>query len=204
LISLTGMPYVVLVPVFAKEVLLGGAHTFGFLVTATGCGALVGTVYLASRKNVLGLGKIIVRAALLFAVGIAAFATSENIILSLASLAVAGFGAMTLVASCNTVLQTVLEDDKRGRVMSFFTVAFMGLTPFGSFGAGTMAGIIGPRDTLLIGSVCCLLGAIVFARHLPSIREKVRPIYAKMGIIKEVAHGMEAAAEQPPLSKVTD
>jgi len=204
LISLTGMPYVVLVPVFAKEVLLGGAHTFGFLVTATGCGALVGTVYLASRKNVLGLGKIIVRAALLFAVGIATFATSKNIILSLTSLAVAGFGAMTLVASCNTVLQTILEDDKRGRVMSFFTVAFMGMTPFGSFGAGTMAGIFGPRDTLLIGSVCCLLGTIMFARHLPGIREKVRPIYAKMGIIKEVAQGMEAAAEQPPLPKVTD
>jgi MFS family permease len=204
LVSLTGMPYVVLVPVFAKEVLHGGAHTFGFLVTAAGCGAFIGTLYLASRRSVLGLGKIIVRAAFLFAVGIAAFAVSSNIFLSLASLAVAGFGAMTLVASCNTILQTILEDDKRGRVMSFFTVAFMGMAPFGSFGAGTMAGMFGPRDTLLIGTVCCLLGTVLFARHLPNIREKVRPIYVKMGIIEEVAQGMEAAAEQPPLPKEPD
>ena len=82
--------------------------------------------------------------------------------------------------------------------MSFFTVAFMGMAPFGSFGAGTMAGIIGPRETLLLGSACCLVGAVVFARQLPHIREKVRPIFVKMGIIKEVAQGMESAVEQPP------
>ena len=201
LVSLTGMPYVVLVPVFAKEVLMGGAHTFGFLVTASGCGALIGTVYLASRQSVLGLGKLIVRAALLFAVGIAVFAVSQYLVLSLAALAVAGFGAMTVVASCNTILQTILEDDKRGRVMSFFTVAFMGMAPFGSFGAGVMAELIGPRDTLLTGTLCCLVGTVLFARHLPHIREKVRPIYVKMGIIKEVAQGMATAAEQPPLTE---
>jgi MFS family permease len=134
----------------------------------------------------------------LFAAGIAAFAESSNLPLSLVSLVVAGFGAMTLVASCNTILQTILEEDKRGRVMSFFTVAFMGMAPFGSFGAGTMAGIIGPRETLLLGSACCLVGAVVFARQLPHIREKVRPIFVKMGIIKEVAQGMESAVEQPP------
>ena len=199
LVSLTGMPYAVLVPVFAKEVLHGGAHTFGFLMTAAGFGAFAGTVYLASRKSVLGLGRLIVIAAFLFAVGIAAFAVSANIPLSLVSLAVAGFGAMTLIASCNTVLQTILEEDKRGRVMSFFTVAFIGMAPFGSFGAGTMAGIIGPRETILLGAACCLAGAIIFSRHLPHIREKVRPIYVKMGIIREVAEGMESAAEQPPL-----
>ncbi len=200
LISLMGMPYAVLVPVFAKEVLHGGAHTFGFLMTASGCGAFIGTVYLASRKSVVGLGRLSVVATVLFAVGIAGFAVSSNLSLSLVSLAVAGFGAMTLVASCNTILQTILEDDKRGRVMSFFTVAFMGMAPFGSFGAGAMAGIIGPPATLLVGAACCLGGAIIFARHLPQIREKVRPIYVKMGIIKEVAQGMESAAEQPPLS----
>lgn len=198
LVSLTGMPYAVLVPVFAKEVLHGGAHTFGFLMTAAGCGALIGTGYLASRKSVVGLGRLVVFATILFAAGIAAFAESSNLPLSLVSLVVAGFGAMTLVASCNTILQTILEEDKRGRVMSFFTVAFMGMAPFGSFGAGTMAGIIGPRETLLLGSACCLVGAVVFARQLPHIREKVRPIFVKMGIIKEVAQGMESAVEQPP------
>jgi MFS family permease len=199
LVSLTGMPYAVLVPVFAKEVLHGGAHTFGFLMTAAGCGAFAGTVYLASRKSVLGLGRLIVIATVLFAVGIAVFAVSTNIPLSLASLAVAGFGAMTLVASCNTIIQTIVEEDKRGRVMSFFTVSFIGIAPFGSFGAGAMAGFLGPRETLLFGAACCLAGAVMFARHLPQIREKVRPIYVKMGIIKEVAQGMQSAAEQPPL-----
>jgi len=199
LVSLTGMPYAVLIPVFAKEVLHGGAHTFGFLMTASGCGALAGTVYLASLKSVVGLGKLIILTTILFAVGIAIFAVSSNIFLSLVSLAVAGFGAMTFAASCNTILQTILEEKMRGRVMSFFTVAFVGIAPFGSFGAGAMADIIGPRNTLLIGAACCLVGAVMFARYLPNIREKVRPIYVKMGIIKEVAEGMEAAAEQPQL-----
>ena len=204
LVSLTGMPYTVLVPVFAKEILHGGAHTFGFLMTAAGCGAFIGTIYLASRKSVLGLGKLIVLAAVLFAVGVASFAISSNINLSFASLVVAGFGAVILVASCNTILQTILEEDKRGRVMSFFTVAFLGMAPFGSFGAGTMAGIIGPRETLLFGAVCCLVGAFIFARQLPRIREKVRPIYVKMGIMREVADGMETAAGQPPLPDKSD
>jgi MFS family permease len=199
LVSLMGMPYAILIPVFAKDILHGGAHTFGFLMTAAGSGALVGTLYLASRQSVLGLGRVIVTATIFFAAGIASFAMSSNFILSLAALALAGFGAMTLVASCNTVLQTILDEDKRGRVMSFFTMAFVGMAPFGSLGAGAMAGIIGPRDTLLIGAGGCLVGAAIFARQLPHIREKVRPIYIRMGIIQEVAHGMESAAEQPPL-----
>ena len=197
LVSLMGMPYAVLVPVFAKDILHGGAHTFGFLMTAAGSGALAGTLYLASRRSVLGLGRVIVTATIFFAVGIASFALSGNFTLSLAALVVSGFGAMTLVASCNTVLQTILDEDKRGRVMSFFTMAFVGMAPFGSLGAGVMAGIIGPRETLLIGSGGCLVGAALFARQLPLIREKVRPIYVRMGIIREVANGMETAAEQP-------
>ncbi len=199
LVSLMGMPYSVLAPVFAKEILHGGAHTFGFLMTGAGSGALVGTLYLASRRSVRGLGLVIVRATILFAVGIAIFALSRNFLFSLAALALAGFGGMTIVASCNTVLQTILDEDKRGRVMSFFTMAFIGMAPFGSLGAGTMAGIIGPRDTLLLGGLGCLAGAAIFARNLPKIREKVHPIYLRMGIIQEVANGLETAAEQPPL-----
>ena len=197
LVSLTGIPYTVLIPVFAKEILHGGAHTFGFLMTAGGCGALAATIYLASRKSVLGLGKLIVFAGFLFAIGVASFAVSTNINVSFASLVIAGFGAITMIASSNTILQTILEEHMRGRVMSFFAVAFLGMAPFGSFGAGTMAGIIGPRDTLLLGAVCCLGSTLLFARQLPKIRESVRSIYMKMGIIKEVAEGMETAAEQP-------
>jgi MFS family permease len=197
LVSLTGIPYTVLIPVFAKEILHGGAHTFGFLMTAGGCGALAATIYLASRKSVLGLGKLIVFAGFLFAIGVASFAVSTNINVSFASLVIAGFGAITMIASSNTILQTILEEHMRGRVMSFFAVAFLGMAPFGSFGAGTMAGIIGPRDTLLLGAVCCLGSTLLFARQLPKIRESVRSIYIKMGIIREVAEGMETAAEQP-------
>lgn len=199
LVSLTGIPYTVLIPIFAKEILHGGAHTFGFLMTAGGCGALVATIYLASRKSVLGLGKVIVLAGFLFAIGVSSFAVSTNINISFASLVVAGFGAITMIASSNTILQTILDEHMRGRVMSFFAVAFLGMAPFGSFGAGTMAGIIGPRETLLIGAVCCLGATLLFARQLSKIREAVRPIYIKMGIIKEVAEGMETAAEQPML-----
>lgn len=194
-VSLMGMPYAVLVPVFAKEVLHGGAHTFGFLMTAAGSGALVGTLYLASRRNVVGLGRIIVLAAILFAAGIALFAISSYLPISLVALAMAGFGSITLVASCNTILQTILEEDKRGRVMSFFTMAFMGMAPFGSLCAGAMAGAIGVRYTLLIGSGFCLVGAVIFARNLPKIREKVRPIYVRMGIIREVAFSTDTGGE---------
>lgn len=184
LISLTGMPYTVLVPVFAKEVLHGGAHTFGFLMTAAGCGALIGTMTLASRKSVLGLGNAILIGVVAMALGITGFAMSTNLPLSLASLVVAGYGAVRAVAGSNTILQTILEEDKRGRVMSFFTMAFLGMAPFGSFGAGSMAGIIGPRETLLIGAACCLGSALLFARQLPGMRSVVRPIYVSMGIIK--------------------
>lgn len=199
LVSFMGMPYSVLAPVFAKDILHGDAHTFGFLMTAAGSGALAGTLYLASRRSVLGLGRLIVMATILFSVGIATFAVSTHLSLSLAALTLAGFGAMTLVSSCNTILQTILDEDKRGRVMSFFAMSFIGVAPFGSLGAGSMAGIIGPRDTLLLGGIGCLVGAAVFARHLPQIREKVRPIYLRMGIIPEVAIGMATATEQPPL-----
>ena len=201
LISLTGMSYMVLAPVYAREVLHGGAHTFGFLMTAAGCGALIGTVTLASRNSVLGLGRMIAIAPMLLAAGIAIFAMSRYLPLSLAALVLAGYGAATVVASSNTILQTIIEEDKRGRVMSFFAMSFMGMAPFGSFLAGTLAGIIGPRESLLLGAACCLTGAVMFALHLKEFREMVRPIYINMGIIKEVAEGMETAAEKPPLRR---
>ncbi len=188
LVALTGLMetlYVVLVPVFAKEVLHGGANTFGFLMAAIGCGALIGTYTLASRKSVVGLGSMMVLSSFLFGGGIAIFALSSNLLLSLVSLVVSGFGAMILVAACNTILQTILEEDKRGRVMSLFTMSFMGMAPFGSFTAGVMSGVIGPKNTVLFGALCCLGGGLIFARHLPQIREAIRPIYVKMGIVKE-------------------
>jgi MFS family permease len=185
LISLVGMPYSVLIPVFAREVLHGNSHTYGFLMTATGSGAFAGAFYLASRKSVIGLGMVIVRAAIFFGTGIAVFAISNIFALSMLSLVLAGFGGMTLVASCNTILQTIVDEDKRGRVMSFFTMAFIGMAPFGSLIAGALAGRIGAKETVFIGGMCCLAGGMIFFRRLPLLRAIVRAIYIDKGIIRQ-------------------
>jgi MFS family permease len=183
LMSFAGMPYVVLMPVFAKNVLHGGSHTLGFLMGAAGFGALICTIRLASRKSVLGLGRLIACAAGIFGIGIASFALSHTMALSMLFLCMAGFGSMAVISSSNTILQTIVDDDKRGRVMSFFTMSFMGTTPFGNLVAGLVADRIGPQNTLIIGAAACLIGGLVFARQLPAMREKVRPIYVRLGIV---------------------
>ncbi|HEX9078200.1 MAG TPA: MFS transporter [Desulfuromonadaceae bacterium] len=186
-VSLLGISYTALLPVFAREVHHGGARTFGFLMAAAGGGALVGTLFLACRRSVLGLGRVMARAPALLGCGIAVFALAGSLPLAMAALMVAGFGAMTLVASSNTVLQTIVDEDKRGRVMSFYTMSFMGMSPFGSLLTGSLASAIGVRDTVLLWAAACLAGSALFSRGLPEIREKVRPIYQRMGIIRDVA-----------------
>ena len=178
-ISLMGMQYTVLMPVFAKEILHGGSHTFGFLMGASGLGALSGALYLASRKNVQGLIKIIPMAAGLFGLGLIAFSFSRIFLLSLALMIVIGLGMMLQMASSNTILQTIVDDDKRGRVMSFYTMAFMGTAPFGSLLAGSLAKITGVSVTILTGGIFCILGAIVFAYKLPGLSKIVNSVYSK-------------------------
>lgn len=195
LVSLMGMPYTVLMPVFAKDILHGGPHTLGFLMGASGVGALGGAVYLASRKSVLGLGKIIPLAAGLFGLGLIAFSRSHLLPLSILLMLATGFGMIVEMAASNTVLQTIVDDDKRGRIMSFFTMAFMGMTPFGSLLSGFLAGIIGAQNTLLLGGAACLIGAAVFAGKLPELRKLVRPIYVQKGIVSEIATGIQSAIE---------
>jgi MFS family permease len=185
LVSLTGMPYTVLMPVFAKNILHGGPHTLGFLLGASGVGALVGAIYLASRKSILGLGRVIIIALNIFGIGLIAFSISRILSLSLLLLAFTGFGMMVQMASSNTVLQTIVEEDKRGRVMSFYTMAFMGMVPFGSLLAGSLASKIGAPGTIMISGVACILGSILFARKLPALREMVRPIYIEKEILSK-------------------
>jgi len=194
LISLMGVPYQVLMPVFARDIFHGGPRTLGFLIAMSGIGALTGAIYLAARKSVLGLGRIIAWAAGLFGAGIIVFSFSRVLWISMLLLLLCGFGMMVQMASSNTVLQTIVDEDKRGRIMSFYTMSFMGMSPFGSLLAGGLASKIGVTDTLLIGGLCCIIGAFMFARRLPSLREKVRPIYAKKGIMPEVAKGIQSAA----------
>ena len=200
LVSLMGMPYTVLMPVFAKNILHGGSHTFGFLMGATGVGALTGALYMASRRSVLGLVKLIALFAGVFGAGIFAFSLSHNFVISLVLLLFTGFGMMMQMTSSNTILQTIVDDDKRGRVMSFYTMAFMGTAPFGSLLAGSLASTIGAPATLMIGGATCIAGAIFFARQLPKIKKIIRPIYIRMGIIPEVASGIQTATEltNPP------
>ncbi len=187
LIGFMGMPFHILMPVFAKDVLGGGAHTLGFLMGATGLGSLVGAVYLAMRKSIRGFGRIITAAAMVFGVGLIAFSLSHVVWLSMILAFVAGLGMMAQMACSNTVIQTIVDDDKRGRVMSLFTMAFIGMAPFGSLFAGALASRIGAPLTLAIGGGVCVAGGIVFASRLKAMREVLHPIYRKMGIIPDIS-----------------
>lgn len=183
LISLTGLPYTILMPVYAKEILHGGSHTFGFLMGASGLGAMAGAIYLASRKHVLGLERLIPAAAAIFGMGLIVLSISHNFYLSVILMVITGFGMMLGLASCNTILQTIVDDDKRGRVMSIYTMAFMGAAPFGALIAGGLATFSGVPVTLTLGGICCILGALAFAGKLPQLHKMIRPIYIKLGII---------------------
>ena len=185
LVSLMGMPYTVLMPIFAEKILHGGPKTLGFLLGATGVGAIAGSIYLASRKSVLGLGKIIIISSNVFGIGLIGFSLSRLFWLSLLMMVLTGFGMMAQMASSNTVLQTIVEEDKRGRVMSFYTMAFMGMVPFGSLLAGSLAHRIGAPNTVMMGGIACILGAGLFAKKLPTLRKITRPIYVEKGIISQ-------------------
>jgi MFS family permease len=195
LVSLVGVPFTVLMPVFATDVLHGGAHTLGLLMSALGVGALGGALFLAARRSVRGLGRIILAAVTLFGLALVAFGLSRREWLSLALLVTAGFGMMVHMASSNTILQTIVDEDKRGRVMSFYAMAFMGAVPLGSLLSGALAARVGAPATVVLGGIACLFGAAAFARALPDLRAQIRPIYARLGVIPEVAAGLETAAE---------
>lgn len=183
LVSLIGMPYTVLMPIFAKDVLHGDSHTMGFLVGASGVGALIGALYLASRKSVRGLARMVPLAAAVFGAGLIALSFSRNIYLSIGLMVFTGFGFITQAASSNTLLQTIVDDDKRGRVMSLYTMAIRGIAPLGSLLAGALAAAIGAPYTFMLGGLGCLLGALIFARYLPTLRQMIRPIYVSKGIV---------------------
>jgi MFS family permease len=183
LVSVMGMPYTVLMPAVASGVLHGGPHTLGFLMTASGAGALGGALYLASRTSVLGLGRAMAVAAATFGAGLVAFALSRAMWLSMLVLPVVGAGMMITMASTNTILQTVVEEDLRGRVMAFYTMAFLGTAPIGSLLAGVAADRIGAPRTILLGGLACIAAGGWFALRLPRLRELVRPIYVERGIL---------------------
>ena len=185
LVGLMGMSYAVLLPVFAKDIFHGGPHTLGFLTAAAGVGGLTASLYLASRRTVLGLGRLVPISAGIFGLGLMLFSISRVFWISFCLLIPVGFGMMVHLALTNTILRTVVADDMRGRVMSFFAMAFMGTVPLGSLMAGWLADSIGVSWTLIIGGLCCVLASFAYERQLPLLRDMVRPVYKKMGILNE-------------------
>lgn len=195
LVSLMSSSYQVLMPVLAKEVLHGGSNTYGFLMAAAGFGALLGALYLASRETILKLGRIIPLATLLLGTGLIVLSFSTIFLFSIVLMVFIGLGMMIQAAASNTILQTVTDDDKRGRVMSFYTMAIMGTAPFGSLMGGGLANIIGTPAMIMLGGAASVIGALFFLRKLPELKNIVRPVYIRMGIIPEVATGIQSASE---------
>ena len=196
-VSLMGVSHVVLMPVFARDILRGDSHTLGFLMGCSGMGAMVGVAFLTSRRSIVGLEKWSARATAMFGSGLILFSFSRSFWLSLFLMTFTGFGMMVQQTSSNTVMQATVDEDKRGRVMSLYTLAFRGMMPFGSLFAGTLASQIGAPNTILIGGGCCLLGSLLFARKLPLLEELIRPIYAKTGIMAEEGSRMAEEKGQP-------
>jgi len=195
-ISLLSMPYTVLMPIFAAQTLHGGAHTMGYLMSCVGVGALTGAVALAGRQSVLGLGRVILHSSVILGLALIGFGLSRVLWLSMLFLLASGYGFMRQMAASNTILQTILEEEKRGRVMSFYAMAFAGMAPFGSLIGGSLAAKIGAPNTVVISGALCLLCALAFRRELPRMREFVRPIYVRLGILPEMGTP-ELTADMP-------
>lgn len=200
LVSLLALSYVVIMPIYAAEVMHGGAHTLGTLMTAPGIGALVGTIYLASRKSIVGAGARVATGACILSAGLIVTGLVHSMPAALIGLALVGLGMIVQLATSNTVLQTIVDDDKRGRVMSLYTVAFVGMAPFGSLLGGWLAHRIGVPKTFLLAGIICLVGAIIFATRIPVLKPMVLPIYQRKGIlpapgvVPEIAEGLQTAS----------
>ena len=182
LVSFMATPYQALMPIFAAEVFQGDARMLGFLIGAAGFGGSSGLIYLAARKDVRGLAHHIVIGAALAGVSLMVFGASKLLWLSLVAIMLTGFGIILVGMGVSMILQTIVADEKRGRVMSFFTVAFLGVSPLGSLAAGALAHAIGAGPTLFIGGAFCVAGAIVLWRQLPRLRARIREIYLEIGL----------------------
>jgi MFS family permease len=184
LVSFMGVPYMTLLPIIVVRQLGGDARVLGYLTAASGLGALSGALFLASRKSVLGLGTITSVAAFTFGTGLILFGLSRTLWFSLPMMYLAGLGMMLQLASSNTILQTIVDENKRGRIMSLYAMAFTGMSPFGSLFGGFLADRIGASTTLMCGGAVCCAGALVFFRALPHIRRQVMPLHAQLGLLE--------------------
>ncbi len=190
-VSMMSAPMTVLMPLLATEVLHGGPYVLGMLTASLGAGALAASLFLATRKSVVGFGPVIAVATAGFGLGLACISFSHSIGLSLVLIFATGFAMVAQMAASNAVLQTIVEEPKRGRVMSFYTLAFCGMGPLGSLLAGSLAGAFGILSTYLTFGTICLAASLVFAALLPSLRREIRPMYVRAGVLSDP----EGAAE---------
>jgi MFS family permease len=184
-----GYSYSVLLPIFAGQVLHGGATTLGWLTGASGVGALASALSLAVRKSVVGLTRMLQIAAAMLGVALMLLGLSHTLWLSLVLMVFVGFGLMQTAAASNTIIQSLVPEDKRARAMSYYSMAFFGAAPFGSLFAGALADRIGAPDTVIVTGACCVAGAIWFALERPRLKLIMRPIYEEMGLlaVREIA-----------------
>jgi MFS family permease len=185
IVSMMSAPLTVLMPLLATKVLKGGPYTLGLLTAALGAGALSASLVLAARKSVVGLGRVIAVATAAFGLGLAGISYSHSLRLSLVLLLATGFAMVTQMAASNAVLQTIVEEEKRGRVMSFYTLAFFGMGPLGSLLAGALADGIGILPTFLTFGMVCLSAASIFTALLPRLQRRIRPMYIRAGILND-------------------
>ena len=181
-VGFLGTPYINLMPVLTREVFNVGAREMGFMIGAAGLGAVSGTLYLATRPSVRGLVRLLTCTAFAAGVSLALVAHVKIVWLTLPLLAITGFGILATSVSVNMIVQTIVDDDKRGRVMALYTASFMGMAPFGALAAGALADVIGVAATLTISGACCALGALALASRHTQIREELREAYARLGI----------------------
>lgn len=181
-VSLLATPYMTLMPALVRDVYGGGANAMGFLVGAAGLGGVCGTLFLASRPNVRGLVGVIAGASFGAGAALALLSWTGRIWIALPLLAMTGFGILVTSVSVNMILQTIVDDDKRGRVMSLYTAAFLGMAPLGAIAAGTLADFIGVGPTLTAGGILSALAGLYLAGKRALLREHMGPIYARLGI----------------------
>jgi MFS family permease len=182
LVSFVGMPYTVLMPIFADKILHGGARGLGILMGATGVGALFGALTLAAKSGVKGLGRWVIYSCAGLGVSLFCFSFSSSFWLSVALILPAGYSMMLQMACSNTLIQTMVPDRLRGRVMSVYSMMFMGMAPFGAFFGGALAHRFGAPITVASGGIACVLGAIWFARALPDLRFEARRLIIAQGM----------------------
>ena len=194
LLSLMGFPFLVLMPLFAGQVLHGGPYTMGFLMSAVGVGTLICSATMMMRSSVRGLIGMLPVGATAFGVGLVCFGFSNSLWISMPLMLLTGFGMMQGMTASNTLVQTVVDEKMRGRVMSYCGMAFYGMAPFGSLLSGTMAHAFGAQHTVIICGIACIAGALLFCTQLKKIRTEVRPIYERLGILPKTVAVNEAAS----------